>query len=172
MHRIDKETTGILVVAKTPELSTSLKRQFADRTVEKSYLAWVAGSFDEAEGWIDVPVGRDPRAPAAHGRPRRRSSAETEFRVLAREPGRTLLLVRPRTGRTHQIRVHFTYIGHPVLGDRLYGGPRGPRLLLHAWRLSIAHPATGERLTFEAPPPAAYPRNTYEVVPSRRAARK
>lgn len=172
VHRIDKETTGILVVAKTPRALDALKRQFAERSVEKSYLAWVAGSLDESEGSIVAPVGRDPRAPRrmavrADGR-----ESETQFSVLARKPGRTLLLVRPRTGRTHQIRVHFAYIGHPVLGDRLYGGPREAGLLLHAWKLSIAHPATGERLTVEAPPPAAYPRHTYEVVPSDRAARK
>jgi 23S rRNA pseudouridine1911/1915/1917 synthase len=170
VHRIDKETTGILVVAKTPRALESLKRQFAERRVEKAYLAWVAGTLDETEGAIDAPVGRDPHAPrrmavVADGRP-----SQTEFAVLAREPKRTLLLVRPRTGRTHQIRVHFRYIGHPVVGDGLYGGPRAAGLMLHAWRLTVFHPATGERLTLEAQPPDAYPRGAYDGLPIDRAA--
>ena len=173
VHRIDKETTGILVVAKTPRAMASLQQQFADRVVEKSYLAWVVGTFSESDGCIDAPVGRDMRAPrrmtvCSDGR-----AAETEFRVLARRPNRTLVLVRPRTGRTHQIRVHFKYIGHSVVGDELYGGPPADGLLLHAWKLTIQHPATGARLTFEAPPPPAFPREAYEAAfPSDRAARR
>jgi 23S rRNA pseudouridine1911/1915/1917 synthase len=172
VHRIDKETTGILVVAKTPRALASLKQQFADRTVEKRYLVWVSGTFDETEGTIDAPVGRDVRAPrrmavCADGR-----ASQTEFSVLERRPHRTLLLVRPRTGRTHQIRVHFKYIGHPVIGDRLYGGPPAAGLLLHAWRLVISHPATGERLTLEAAPPPSFPQSAYEEASRERAARK
>jgi 23S rRNA pseudouridine1911/1915/1917 synthase len=171
VHRIDKETTGILVVAKTPQAMTALKRQFADRTVEKSYLAWVVGSFDETEGVIDAPVGRDPRAPRRMAVCPDGRVAETEFSVLARRPGHTLVLIRPRTGRTHQIRVHFKYIGHPVVGDDLYGGPHAEGLELHAWRLSITHPITGARLTFEAPPPPVFPRDAYGALfPSDRAA--
>ncbi len=171
VHRIDKETAGILVVAKTPQALDSLKRQFATRTVEKQYLAWVGGSFEELDGVIDAPVGRDPSSPrrmavTPDGRP-----SETEFHVLERRVNRTLLLVRPRTGRTHQIRVHFRYIGHPVVGDRLYGGPPAPTLLLHAWTLSLHHPVTGARLTFVAPPPAVFPRGAYEpFLPSEIAA--
>jgi 23S rRNA pseudouridine1911/1915/1917 synthase len=170
VHRIDKETTGVLVVAKTPRALDALKRQFADRTVEKQYLAWVSGALDEHEGRIEAPVGRDPRSPRrmtvlAAGRP-----AETDFRVLARQANRTLVLIRPRTGRTHQIRVHFRYIGHPVVGDRLYGGPPARALLLHAWTLSIAHPTSGERRTFVAPPPSAFPREAYEPLPPRDSA--
>lgn len=173
VHRIDKETTGVLVVAKTDHALTVLKRQFADRCVEKRYLAIVAGTFDESEGCIDAPVGRDPRAPRRmavrlDGRP-----AQTEFRVLKRQSGRTFLLVRPRTGRTHQIRVHFKYIGHPVVGDGLYGGPPNEDLLLHSWKLTILHPATGAPLTFEAPPPPVFPPVTYgDCFPSDRAARR
>ena len=162
VHRIDKETTGVLVVAKTPQALDALKRQFAARTVEKQYLAWISGVLDEEEGRIEAPVGRDPRSPRrmtvlADGRP-----AETEFRVLARGANRTFVLIRPRTGRTHQIRVHFRYIGHPVIGDSLYGGPRAPALLLHAWTLSVQHPVSGERLTFAAPPPPVFRREDYE----------
>ncbi len=173
VHRIDKETTGILVVAKTPQAMTALKRQFAEREVEKSYLAWVAGTFDETEGTIDAPVGRDPRAPRRMTVLPDGRAAETEFHVLARRSGRTLVLIRPRTGRTHQIRVHFKYIGHPVVGDDLYGGPRAEGLELHAWKLSITHPTTGARLTFEAPPPPVFPRDAYDALfPSDRAARR
>ncbi len=173
VHRIDKETTGILVVAKTPNAMSALKRQFADRRVEKLYLAIVAGTLSEAEGAIDAPVGRDPHAPRrmtvrVDGRP-----AQTEFRVLRRQPGRTIVLVQPRTGRTHQIRVHFKYIGHSVVGDALYGGPLNPDLLLHSWKLTITHPATGATLTFEAPPPPVFPRDAYEgCLPTDRAAIK
>ncbi len=155
VHRIDKETTGILAVATSALGLESLKRQFALRTVEKSYLAWVAGAFDETEGRIEMPVGRDPHAPRRMAVRSDGRSAETEFRVLAHRHGRTLLLVRPHTGRTHQIRVHLKYIGHPVVGDTLYGGPPAPRLLLHAWKLTVIHPRTGAPLTFEAPPPPA-----------------
>lgn len=172
VHRIDKETTGILVVAASPRGLESLKRQFASRTVGKEYLAWVGGTFDEVEGRIEAPVGRDPRAPrrmavCADGR-----SAETEFRVLEQKGRRALLVVRPRTGRTHQIRVHFQYIGHPVVGDSLYGGAPAARLLLHAWRLTIEHPTTGERLTFEAPPPPEFRPRPYEEASDVRAASK
>ncbi len=173
VHRIDKETTGILVVAKTPRAMASLKRQFADRAVEKSYLAWVVGAFSESDGCIDAPVGRDARAPRRMAVRTDGRASETEFHVLVRRPNRTLLLIRPRTGRTHQIRVHFKYIGHSVVGDELYGGPPADGLQLHAWRLTILHPATGERLTFEAPPPPVFPREAYEAaLPSDRAARR
>lgn len=173
VHRIDKETTGVLVVAKTPRAMVSLKRQFADRVVEKSYLAWVCGTIDESEGCIDAPVGRDPRAPRRMAVCPGGRDAETEFRVLARRPNRTFVLIRPRTGRTHQIRVHFKYIGHPVVGDELYGGPRADGLQLHAWRLTILHPTSGERQTFEAPPPPIFPREFYEAAfDSDRAARR
>jgi len=172
VHRIDKETTGILVVAKTPRALASLKRQFAERVVEKLYVALVVGSFGESEGCIDAPVGRDPRAPRRMAVRLDGRTAQTEFRVLQRQLDRSLVLVRPRTGRTHQIRVHFTYIGHPVVGDTLYGGPPNANLLLHAWKLTILHPATGATLTFEAPPPATFPWDTYGVdFSSERAAR-
>jgi len=164
VHRIDKETTGILVVAKTPCALASLKRQFAERVVEKLYIALVVGSFGESEGCIDAPVGRDPRAPRRMAVRLDGRAAETEFRVLQRRLDRSLVLVRPRTGRTHQIRVHFTYIGHPVVGDTLYGGPPNAGLLLHAWKLTILHPATGAPLTFEAPAPPTFPWDTYGVT--------
>ncbi len=170
VHRIDKETSGILVVAKSDRALVSLKQQFAQRTVEKEYLAWVAGAFDESEGRIEAPVGRDPRAPRRMAVRSDGRDAETTFRVLATRGARSLLLVRPRTGRTHQIRVHLRYIGHPVVGDTLYGGPHAQALDLHAWRLTVRHPGSGARLTFEAPPPPRFPRDAYGALPIDRAA--
>lgn len=163
VHRLDKETSGVIIVAKTLEALDSLKRQFALRTVEKLYLAVVEGALEEDEGWIDAPIGRDPAHPRrmsvrADGR-----SAQTAFRVLSRERDATFVVVRTHTGRTHQIRVHFQYIGHPVEGDVLYGARPAPRLVLHAWRLTVHHPKTGEPMTFEATP-VGFPAFNYATV--------
>jgi 23S rRNA pseudouridine1911/1915/1917 synthase len=164
VHRLDKETSGAIVVAKTPVALESLKKQFSDRTVRKLYLAEASGSITESEGLIDAPMGRDPSHPRRMAVQARGREAQTEFRVLDRLEASSLVLVRPRTGRTHQIRVHFKYIGHPIVGDAIYGGPPAPRLQLHAWRLEIDHPTRGERLRFEAPPPPELPSFPYEDV--------
>ncbi len=164
VHRLDKETSGVLVVAKTAEALASLQSQFAARTVEKLYLALVDGVIAEDEGRIDAPIGRDPAAPRRMSIQAGGRTAQTVFRVLRRERGRSLLLVRPLTGRTHQVRVHFRYIGLPVVGDEIYGGPAAPRLGLHAWRLTICHPSSGEAMTFEAPPPCDFPAYDYEAL--------
>jgi 23S rRNA pseudouridine1911/1915/1917 synthase len=121
VHRLDKETSGVIVVAKTPAALHSLRRQFADRTVAKAYLAVAEGTIEEDEGTIDAPVGRDPSRPRRMAVEPRGRLAQTEFRVLGRAGGRTLLLVSPRTGRTHQIRAHLRFIGHPIVGDPVYG---------------------------------------------------
>ena len=165
VHRLDKDTSGLLVIAKTKPALAGLKEQFASREVVKVYLALVAGRISEAEGLIDAPVGRDPARPRrmtirADGR-----AAQSEFSVLAREEASTLLAVRPLSGRTHQIRVHLNYIGHPVLGDRIYGGARADRLMLHAWRLAFTHPATGDPVRFQSPVPQAFPAHPYERIP-------
>jgi 23S rRNA pseudouridine1911/1915/1917 synthase len=169
VHRLDKGTSGIMVVAKTDRALESLKRQFAERMVAKSYLSIVEGTISEDVGTIDAPVGRDPASPSRmtvlpRGRP-----AQTEFQVLKRSENQTLLLVCPRTGRTHQIRTHLRYIGHPVLGDDVYGGSvPADRMFLHAWRLVVRHPETGETLRFEAPPPSAFPAYHYGELPWQR----
>ena len=169
VHRLDKGTSGVMVVAKTDRALDSLKEQFAERMVAKSYLAVVEGTIEEDEGRIDAPVGRDPARPSRmtvlpRGRP-----AQSEFQVLNRSEDRTLLWVRPRTGRTHQIRTHLRYIGHPVLGDEVYGGSvPASRMFLHAWRLVVRHPETGETLRFEAPPPSAFPAYHYGELPWQR----
>jgi len=165
VHRLDKETSGVLVVAKTTQALRALQAAFAERRVQKAYLAVVEGLLDEDEGAIDAPIGRDPSRPRRMAiRPDGRA-ADTEFRVLRRWAGKTLVLVSPRTGRTHQVRVHLRYIGHPVCGDSLYGR-RGEetRLLLHAWRLELSHPVSGKRVRFEAPVPEAFPPYAYGNV--------
>jgi len=164
VHRLDKETSGVIVVAKTLHALESLKRQFSERSTRKEYIAVVGGLFHEAEGLIDAPIGRDPAMPQrmsiqAGGRP-----SQTEFTVLSEIAGSSLLSVSLHTGRTHQIRVHLRYTGHPVLGDEKYGGAPADRLMLHARRLVIRHPTQGENLEFRAPVPDSFPAYAYETL--------
>lgn len=153
-HRLDAATTGVLVVAKTPEALHGLMEQFRTREVNKEYLAIVRGEVEVDEGTIEGRVGRDASRPWRM-RIGGAKDAQTEFSVLARGEGQTLLVVRPRTGRTHQIRVHLATIGHPVAGDPLYRGGEGP-LLLHAWRLGFRHPSSGAWVEYEAEPPVEF----------------
>jgi len=153
VHRLDADTTGVMVLAKTEEAFRSLVDQFQRRAVVKEYLALVEGEVEPERGVIEGPIGRDPYRPRWMGIVEGGKEAITEFAVLRRGKGRTLLLVRPKTGRTHQIRVHLSSIGHPVVGDPLYGRGEG-RLMLHSWKLSFRHPRTGEKVSFSAPPPA------------------
>ncbi len=157
VHRLDKETSGVLLVARTDAAHRNLAAQFSGRTVEKIYLALVNGTVRADSGRITKPIARDPvrrtrmTAKLSSGRP-----ALTEYRVLQRFSGFTLLEIRLGTGRTHQIRVHMADLGHPVAGDKLYGGgkPATPRMFLHAARIGFTSPATGERVSVEAPLPA------------------
>ncbi len=150
VHRLDKETSGLLLVAKTDAAQASLMQQFGERTIEKEYLALVRGAPPARRGRIEAPVGRDPRdrqrmAVVAGGR-----EAITEYEVLATGGGHTLLRLQPRTGRTHQIRAHLAYLRLPIVGDLRYGGGTGPgglrRQFLHAARLTLLRPADGRRL--------------------------
>lgn len=164
VHRLDKDTSGLLLAAKNDRAHAGLTGQFAGRTVEKLYRAIVLGVVRDDEGTIDKPIGRSPSdrkrmAVVEGGR-----EALTEYRVVERFSAHTDLEVTLRTGRTHQIRVHLASVGHPVLGDSSYGGRRvrrqkikeGPyiaRQALHAWKLAFRHPIEGQPMAFEAPLP-------------------
>ena len=160
VHRLDKETSGCLVVAKNDAAHQSLAAQFAGRTTEKTYLAIVEGALRRGSGVIDAPIGRHrvhrqkmAVVPAEKGR-----EAVTHYRVLASGDGLSLVECQPRTGRTHQIRVHLKHLGHPLAGDPVYGrrGKFG-RHMLHAWKLAFTHPRGGERMQFVAPVPVDFP---------------
>lgn len=173
VHRIDKNTSGILVLAKTPKAMTHLAKQFFDHTVHRRYLALVWGDFDENEGTVVANVGRHQRfrklftayPDGDHGK-----DAITHYKIIERFNYVTLIECRLETGRTHQIRVHMQYIGHPLFNDESYGGDRivkgtvfskyrqfvdncfviCPRHALHAWQLGFIHPTTGEKMFFES----------------------
>lgn len=168
VHRIDKDTSGLLVIAKTVESQTSLVRQLQKRTVKREYLCVAEGQFT-AGSTVEAPVGRHPRSRlkmsvVANGKP-----AVTHYRIEERFFAHTLLRVQLETGRTHQIRVHMEYIKHPLVGDQLYGGrarvPAGiskelreylrafPRQALHAAQLTLTHPASGEIMSWQSPLP-------------------
>ncbi|HHJ06777.1 MAG TPA: RluA family pseudouridine synthase [Anaerolineae bacterium] len=155
VHRLDKDTSGVMVVAKTPEALRNLQTQFRARSVEKIYLALVHGHPQSPQGIIDVPLGRHPQhrqqmAPLAGGRP-----ARTHYSLIQQWKDYSLLKLKLETGRTHQIRVHLAWLGHPVVGDTVYGRRRNSlslsRQFLHASQLSLEHPLSGQRLRFEAP---------------------
>ena len=150
VHRLDKETSGLIVVAKSDLAQASLMRQFGDRSIEKEYLALVRGEVPSSRGRIEAPIGRDPRdrqrmAVVAGGR-----ESTTEYDLIAAGGGYALLALRPLTGRTHQIRAHLSYLGLPIAGDVRYGGGEGPgglrRQFLHASRLGLERPIDGRRL--------------------------
>jgi 23S rRNA pseudouridine1911/1915/1917 synthase len=157
VHRLDRDTSGLLVVARSPQGLVSLRAQVAARAVSRTYLALVRGRPLHDEGTVDAPIGRHPRhrtkmSVTAGGR-----AAMTRYRVVEVFAGCTLVEVSLVTGRTHQIRVHFAHLGHPVVGDRVYGAGGDQlglgRQALHAWRLRFRHPRSGKVLAFEAAPP-------------------
>lgn len=158
VHRLDKDTSGCLVVAKHDLAHRALAGQFADRTTRKTYLALVRGVPRPASGTIEQPIGRHlvHRQRMAVVPPPRGRSARTDYRLRRLLPaaGASLVECRLHTGRTHQIRVHLKHLGYPILGDTLYGGPgTSARQLLHAWTLGFNHPRTGVPLEFRAPLP-------------------
>ncbi|MBS3786887.1 RluA family pseudouridine synthase [Candidatus Bipolaricaulota bacterium] len=156
VHRLDKETSGILVVARTAEVFFDLKDQFKKREVDKEYLALVEGSFDERSGLIDAPVGRSNKDKTRMTVKLGGKDAKTEFWVIEEREDSTLLKVKPVTGRTHQIRVHMNYIDHKIIGDSYYGGPTAERLMLHARQITVKHPEKETDLTLEAPVPEEF----------------
>lgn len=161
VHRLDKDTSGLIAVAKTDAAQQSLSRQFKDRDIKKVYLALTLGVVKNPSGTIDAPIARHKvqRKKMATAREGGRP-AETRYEALRRFEWFSYLRLYPKTGRTHQIRVHLASIGHPILGDALYGGNAGPkrprmsRQALHAHKLELIHPQTGEWMSFESPLPA------------------
>ncbi|MBI4572809.1 MAG: RluA family pseudouridine synthase [candidate division NC10 bacterium] len=170
VHRLDRDTSGVLVVAKTEAAHQSLSRQFKMRVVKKRYLALVHGEVRQDSGRVEAAIGRREHDRKRMGvRERGGREARTVYHVVRRLAGMTLLALDLETGRTHQIRVHLAHIGHPVVGDQIYGGrrerrraasdaARTARQMLHAWRLGFQHPRSGAWVEFTAPIPADFQR--------------
>ncbi len=168
VHRLDRDTSGVLVVARTAAALEGLARQFRERTLQKRYLAIVHGRVGPMRGTVDRPIGRDPKARKQMSvRSPRGRAAVTHYEVLERLPGATYLGLRPETGRTHQLRVHLAALGHPIVGDRVYGGTRTAgrstasavlaacaRQALHAESLAFTHPTLGTPVVVRAALPA------------------
>jgi len=170
VHRIDKETSGTLLIAKTPDVFVELQRQFKERVIRKTYLAIVHGTVAPEEGEIRAPVGRLPWNRERFGVVPGGKEAVTKYKcvnasmrqcVKGEKEEISLVELYPETGRTHQIRVHMKYINHPIVGDYLYAGRKtarndrvwAPRVMLHAWKVSFQHPTTKKDLAIEAPIP-------------------
>ncbi|HKG21483.1 MAG TPA: RluA family pseudouridine synthase [Blastocatellia bacterium] len=153
VHRLDRATSGLMVVAVTPRALSVLSRHFHRRLVEKRYLALVRGGGLGPAGVIQAPIGRDPGRRPQWGVMEGGKPSETRFRVLSEGPRATLVELEPVTGRTNQLRIHLAHAGHPIVGDELYGPGGGTRLCLHAWRLAFHHPAGGEWMEFISPLP-------------------
>ncbi|MCJ9430541.1 RluA family pseudouridine synthase [Kordiimonas marina] len=157
VHRLDMETSGIMVMALNMEAHRHISRQFEERQTEKTYIAVVGGDLETDEGEIDLPLIVDwPNRPKHIVDHETGKKAVTRYRVLDRLGDRTRVSLHPITGRSHQLRVHMQSLGHPILGDTLYATPEqvamAPRLQLHATELVLTHPVTGARLTFEVAP--------------------
>lgn len=158
VHRLDRDTSGLIVMALDAPCQRELSRQFAEREVEKRYIAVVRGHPAADEGLVDLPLRKDFDRPPRHlVDPRHGRPAQTRWRVVERLADRCRLAIEPITGRSHQIRVHLAALGHPILGDNLYADDAtralAPRLLLHAEQLTLTHPADGRRITWTAPCP-------------------
>jgi len=156
VHRLDRATSGVIIGAKNQRTLSLLQKQFAQRKVKKTYIAVVEGRLKPAEAIIDMPIERNPKAPATFRVGANGKGAFTHYRVLRKNAHHSLVELKPETGRTHQLRVHLAHIGHPVVGDPLYGsGTFGDRLFLHAQTLEITLPG-GERKIFTAPLPPEF----------------
>lgn len=162
VHRLDRDTSGILIGARTEEAAKLLARQFADRKTKKTYVAVLAGHLKEKEATIELPIDRNPSAPSTFRVDIKGKMAVTHYRVLAENEKESLVELKPVTGRTHQLRVHMEYLGAPIKGDRVYG-KKGDRLYLHAEKLEITIPV-GDRRVFEAPLPKEFTNNFKEIT--------
>ena len=152
VHRLDRDTSGLLIVAKNPESAAHLQRQFAERTAKKTYVAITDGKPKLNAAKIDLPIGRNPSAPSTFRIDPNGKSAQTTYHVLVENDAQSLVELKPTTGRTHQLRVHLAHLNAPILGDRVYGKSSDCRMMLHAQKLEITLPS-GERKVFEAAVP-------------------
>ncbi len=156
VHRLDRATSGVMICAKTPQALHWLQKQFATRNVHKTYMAVVSGHVDPAEAIIDMPIERNPKAPATFRVGPQGKHAKTAYKTVASNDKYTLLELKPETGRTHQLRVHLEHFHHPIVGDRLYDGEPADRLYLHAESLEITILEGHERKVFTAPVPPEF----------------
>lgn len=154
VHRLDRDTSGILIGARNPEAASLLARQFQDRKAKKTYIAVLDGSPKQPEAIIDLPIGRNPKKPSQFKVDPNGKSATTDYSVIRSDGIHTLVKLMPHTGRTHQLRVHMAYLGTPISGDKVYG-KESDRLYLHARSLEITIPGS-KRMTFEAPLPPEF----------------
>lgn len=155
VHRLDRATSGVMICAKNEDAMKYLQRQFADRTVQKTYIAAVEGEMPSNKGLIDMPIQRNPLKPQTFRAHPEGKESKTKYEVTRQDSGKCLLKLTPLTGRTHQLRVHLAEMGHPIIGDDLYGGYEYSRLLLHAASLEINIP--GDKvMKFEAPLPGEF----------------
>lgn len=152
VHRLDRATSGVMIAAKSAAALASLQKQFSQRKAKKTYIAVVSGHLKQPEAIIDMPIERNPKAPATFRVGINGKAAVTHYKVLQESEHLSLLELRPETGRTHQLRVHLAELGHSIVGDTLYKGKPAPRMFLHAHKLEITTPSR-ERHTFESPVP-------------------
>ena len=157
VHRLDRDTSGLLIIAKNPESAAHLQRQFAERTAKKTYIAITDGKPKLNAAKIDLPIGRNPSAPSTFRIDPNGKPAQTTYHVLAENDAQSLVELKPTTGRTHQLRVHLVHLNAPILGDRVYGKSSDCRMMLHAQKLEITLPS-GERKVFEAAIPDEFKR--------------
>jgi RluA family pseudouridine synthase len=155
VHRLDRATSGVMIVAKNEEAYKWLQKQFSSRKVKKAYVAIVSGHLTHSEAIIDLPIERNPKAPQSFRVGPSGKSASTEYSVLSSNDNSSLIELRPTTGRTHQLRVHLAHLGHPIVGDTIYKGKPADRLYLHAKSLEITLPSK-ERKVFEVPLPKEF----------------
>ena len=157
VHRLDRDTSGLLIIAKNPESAAHLQRQFAERTAKKTYIAITDGKTKLNAAKIDLPIGRNPSVPSTFRIDPNGKPAQTTYHVLAKNNTQSLVELKPTTGRTHQLRVHLAHLNAPILGDRVYGKSSDCRMMLHAQKLEITLPS-GERKVFEAAIPDEFKR--------------
>ena len=155
VHRLDRDTSGVVILAKNETVQKFLKKQFQDRKTHKTYYAVIDGRPKLDAARIDLPIARDLKRPTTFRVDANGKESETFYKILKTDGKHTLVELKPTSGRTHQLRVHMKYLGHPILGDSVYGGERADRLYLHAGALEITLPG-GKRVTFEVPMPKEF----------------